>query len=200
MEIDKRGWNLRLRLMRTTKILYSKFAILLILSAITFQSCLKENDSNNSFDVVIYGGTSAGIIAAIEVTKLGKNAILIEPGKHLGGLTSGGLGATDIGNKAAIGGLSRDFYKRVHQHYHPNSDKSETMWTFEPHVAENIFKEMLQEYDIQVIFNERLKLDTGVHKTGTNINEIVMESGLTIKGKNVYRRNIRGGFDGSFRS
>ena len=146
-------------------------------------SNFQESDKVNNYDVVIYGGTSAGVIAAIEVTKLGKRAILIEPGKHLGGLTSGGLGATDIGNKGAIGGLSRDFYKRINQHYNPDSEATETKWTFEPHVAEKIFKDMLKEHDIQVIYNERLDLSKGVNKTGSKINEIIMESGLTIKGK-----------------
>src|SRR5688500_20231407 len=60
-------------------------------------------------DVCVYGGTSAGVIAAYTVQKLGKKAILIEPGKRIGGLTSGGLGYTDIGNKYAISGISRDF-------------------------------------------------------------------------------------------
>ncbi|HVX62541.1 MAG TPA: FAD-dependent oxidoreductase, partial [Pirellulales bacterium] len=70
-----------------------------------------------TFDVVIYGGTSGGVTAAVQAAKMGKRVALIEPGKHLGGLTSGGLGATDIGNKGAIGGLSREFYRRIGRHY-----------------------------------------------------------------------------------
>src|SRR5438067_10432206 len=69
------------------------------------------------YDLVIYGGTSGGVTAAVQARRMGKTAIIIEPGKHLGGLTSGGLGATDIGNKAAIGGISREFYQRIKQHY-----------------------------------------------------------------------------------
>ena len=87
-------------------------------------------------DICIYGGTSAGVIAAYTAKKLGKSVIVIEPGKHLGGLTSGGLGYTDIGNKYAVSGLARDFYRRIGNHY----GKFE-QWIFEPHVAENIFKE-----------------------------------------------------------
>jgi ribulose 1,5-bisphosphate synthetase/thiazole synthase len=64
-------------------------------------------------DVVIYGGTSAGITAAIQTARMGRTAVLIEPTRFLGGLTTGGLGATDIGNKKAIGGLSREFYANV---------------------------------------------------------------------------------------
>ncbi|MBC7816876.1 MAG: FAD-dependent oxidoreductase, partial [Planctomycetaceae bacterium] len=69
------------------------------------------------YDIVVYGGTSGGIIAAVQATKMKKSVVLIEPSKHLGGLTSGGLGATDIGNKSAIGGLSRSFYRRIAEHY-----------------------------------------------------------------------------------
>ncbi len=151
-----------------------------ILVVVSSCSLNKEDDT---YDVVVYGGTSAGVIAAIQVAKLGKSVVLIEPGKHLGGLTSGGLGATDIGNKAAIGGLSREFYKRVNQHYNPGSDSNSTMWIFEPHVAENILNDMLNEVHVKVIYNERLDLNSGVNKEDTRIVYIKMESGLTFQGK-----------------
>src|SRR6185437_12393294 len=60
-------------------------------------------------DVCAYGGTCAGVAAAVQATRMGRTTIIVEPGRHLGGLSSGGLGATDIGNKAAIGGISREF-------------------------------------------------------------------------------------------
>ncbi|MEY4402947.1 MAG: hypothetical protein RIR91_982, partial [Verrucomicrobiota bacterium] len=66
-----------------------------------------------TYDVVIYGGTSAAVIAAVQAKKMGKSVIVISPDKHLGGLSSGGLGFTDSGDKSVIGGLSRDFYHRV---------------------------------------------------------------------------------------
>src|SRR3954447_19013670 len=68
-------------------------------------------------DVVVYGGTAAGVIAAVQASKMGKSVVLVCPDKHLGGLSSGGLGFTDTGNKAVIGGLSREFYHRVWKHY-----------------------------------------------------------------------------------
>src|SRR5690349_117097 len=68
-------------------------------------------------DVCIYGGTCAGIAAAVQTARMGKSAVLLEFSKHLGGLSAGGLGATDIGNKAAIGGIAREFYSRVARHY-----------------------------------------------------------------------------------
>src|SRR5438477_8168561 len=79
-----------------------------------------------SYDVVIYGGTSGGIAAAIQAARMGRTAVLIEPTPFLGGLTTGGLGATDIGNKRAIGGIAREFYGRVWQHY----QKPEA-WTYQ---------------------------------------------------------------------
>src|SRR5688572_28588781 len=77
-------------------------------------------------DICVFGGTSAGIISAVQSAKMGKTVVIAEPGKFLGGLTTGGLGATDIGNKAAVGGLSREFYHRVAQHY-----AKESSWTLE---------------------------------------------------------------------
>lgn len=91
-------------------------------------------------DICIYGATSAGIIAAYTASKMGKQVLLIDPGNHLGGLTTGGLGQTDIGNKYAITGLAREFYRRIGNHY----GKFE-QWTFEPHVAETVFKQFLDE-------------------------------------------------------
>ena len=109
-------------------------------------------------DVCVYGGTSAGVIAAYTAQKLGKKAILIEPGRHLGGMSSGGLGYTDIGNKYAITGLARDFYRRIGQHY----GKFE-QWTFEPHVAEDIFKQYVAQGNFQVVFrsNSAATVTTG---------------------------------------
>src|SRR5687768_14507689 len=115
------------------------------------------------YDLVVYGGTSAGVIAAVQARKMGKSVIIVGPDRHLGGLSSGGLGFTDTGNKAVIGGLSREFYHRVWRHYQDDAawkwqKKSEygnkgqgtpaidgaqrTMWIFEPHVAEKVFEEI----------------------------------------------------------
>src|SRR5688572_6177989 len=86
--------------------------------------------ADREYDVVIYGGTSGGVAAAIQAARMGKTVVLIEPGKHLGGLTSGGLGATDIGNKKAIGGISREFYQRIKKHY-----EGDDAWTREKRAA-----------------------------------------------------------------
>ncbi len=151
-----------------------------------------------SADIVIYGGTSGGVTAAIQAARMGKTAILIEPTQFLGGLTTGGLGATDIGNKRAIGGLSLEFYGRVYKYYqdpkrwqretrekylsdkrYGGVDSSQTMWTFEPHAATEIYDDMLAEVKdkVTVVKGQRLDLKKGVVKQGTDITKLVMESG-----------------------
>jgi hypothetical protein len=179
-----------------------QFSIYIRLAAIVLSVVLCVRvDGAETADIIIYGGTSSGIIAAIQAQRMGKSVILIEPSKHLGGLTTGGLGATDIGNKQAIGGLARQFYYLVSLYYqndaawtHETRDdynsrnprfnsKDETMWTFEPHVAMQIFRDMLQEAKIKPVVNERLNRKTGVKKNGAQIVSITMESGRTFAGK-----------------
>jgi hypothetical protein len=167
-------------------------------------------------DIVIYGGTSSGIIAAIQAERMGKRVALIEPSTHLGGLTTGGLGATDIGNKSAIGGLAREFYHRVWQHYQNdavwkretreqyskrnvhNELKDQTMWMFEPHIASQIYRELLAEAHIKPVLGERLDRRHGVKKSSSaglgdprtaggahtaRIESITMESGREFAAK-----------------
>jgi hypothetical protein len=124
------------------------FAIVfLVLSA-----CKDSSDPfSKNWDICIYGGTSAGVIAAYSAKMMGMSVIMIEPGKHLGGLTAGGLGYTDIGNKYAVTGLSREFYRRTGQHY--NTFEA---WTFEPHVAEKIFNDIISKAEIPVLFEHRI--------------------------------------------
>jgi hypothetical protein len=131
-------------------------------------------------DIVIYGATSAGIAAAVQATRMGKSVVIVEPGNRIGGLTAGGLGQTDIGNKHAIGGISLEFYKAVRGHYDdpaawkwqdPGSYKSRgqsstlageaAMWTFEPSVALNIFEQWVRRDHIEIIKNERLDREDG---------------------------------------
>lgn len=147
------------------------------------------------YDVVVYGGTSGGVAAAVQVRRMKKSVLLIEPSEHLGGLTSGGLGATDIGNKVAIGGLSREFYRRIKAHYQENAawnweakekylrgGQEDAMWTFEPHVAEQIYRELVCEHDVEVVYGERLDLKRGVRKESGRIVSLQMESGKQVRG------------------
>lgn len=142
--------------------------ILLFLTGITcLQSC-ESSTNNTKTDICIYGGNAAGVIAAYTAARMNMNVLLIEPGHRLGGLTSGGLGYTDIGNKYAISGLSLDFYRRVGKHY----GKLE-QWIFEPHVAENILKELISEAKVQVIYGHQL---SAVAKSGGKILSISIDS------------------------
>ncbi|EMI46956.1 FAD-dependent oxidoreductase [Rhodopirellula sp. SWK7] len=139
-----------------------------------------DEDSPHA-DVVVYGGTSAGVIASVQIARMNRSVVLLEPGKYIGGMTSGGLGATDIGNKDVIGGLSREFYRRVAEHYADDSawihetreeffslrskrttlqevsGPGATMWTFEPHVADEIFGELLRESGVEVRREQRIE-------------------------------------------
>ena len=153
-----------------------------------------------TYDVVIYGCTSGAVTAAVQTRKMGKSVALVCPEKHLGGLTAGGLGWTDSGNKAVIGGLSREFYHRVWRHYaqpaawkwQPQSafgnqgqgtvaldQAARTMWIFEPHVAERVYEEWVKEMRIPVFRNSWLDRARGVKKTGGRITSITMLNGKT---------------------
>lgn len=150
-------------------------------------------------DLVIYGGTSGGLSAAVQAARMGKRVVLIEPSKHLGGMTTGGLGATDIGNKKAIGGIAREFYRRIKQHYADDSRwiherRSEfkgrgheagddAAWTFEPHVATRVYDDLVREHRIPARLGQRLDRKKGVAKEGARIVAITMESGETYHGK-----------------
>src|SRR5688500_3763369 len=118
---------------------------------ITLTASSRVNAEVIETDVCIFGGTAAGVSAACTAAKFGKKVVLTEFGKHIGGLTSGGLGYTDIGNKAAIGGFSRDFYKRLGKHY----NKPEA-WTFEPHIAEAELRALLLSSNVPTYFEQRL--------------------------------------------
>ncbi len=155
---------------------------LLLLSILVLFACA-PNDSSLKADIIIYGGTSAAVTAAVQAKKMGKSVIVVSPDIHLGGLSSGGLGFTDTGNKEVIGGLSREFYHRLYLHYQnaaswkwqkqseygnkgqgtPAIDgDSRTMWIFEPHAAEQVFEDFVKEFEIVVRRNEWLDRENGV--------------------------------------
>lgn len=126
-------------------------------------------------DVVVYGGTAGGVIGAVAAAQEGASVVLLEPGQHIGGMISGGLGATDFGNKTVIGGMSREFFVRTGKHYgQPLS------WYFEPHVAEQVLKDWLKEKGVEVLFGHRL--DQVAMKDG-RIESVRMENGSTFAAK-----------------
>lgn len=185
--------------MKISQVLTALIPIAIIASL----SCSPQSkDHQNYADVVVYGGTSAGISAAIQTARLGKSVIIIEPSNRLGGLTTGGLGQTDIGNKQVIGGIAREFYRNIKSHYEDSAnwvwqqsseymDRGQTrteegedaMWTFEPSAALNVYHDMLKDLDIKVVYKQKLNRETGISKDGNVISSITMESGDTYSGE-----------------
>jgi hypothetical protein len=158
------------------------------------------------YDLVVYGGTSGAVAAAVQAKHMGKSVVVVCPDTHLGGLSSGGLGWTDTGNKAVIGGVSREFYHRIWQHYQDEKawawqdqvsygnkgqgtkaidGEQRTMWIFEPHTAESVYDAWVKELDIPVHRNEWLDRNpkTGVTKEGSRIRSIRMLSGKAFQGR-----------------
>src|SRR5690606_29113867 len=169
-----------------------------------FFSILTYSPAQNAtdYEIIIYGGTSAGVAAAIQASRLRKKVLLIEPGQRIGGLTTGGLGQTDIGNKQAIGGISREFYQNIRKYYEkPENWKwqrkeeyrdggqtqtkagEDAMWTFEPSAALQVYEEMLKSEDIEIVYGQRLNRENGIKKKGTTITHIIMETGEEYQGK-----------------
>lgn len=166
--------------------------------------CPAQAQTELTADVIVYGGTSAAITSAIKAKQLGHSVIVVSPDKHLGGLTAGGLGWTDTGNKAVIGGLSREFYHRVWQHYNeptawtqqtresygnkgqgnPAIDGAQrTMWIFEPSAAEKVFEQWIKEKEITVIRAVWLDRENGVVVENRRIKSIRTLDGRTFSGK-----------------
>jgi len=191
------------RLLRNVIVIFSKT---LIIVAICCPGCTAFHfpQKNHEVDVVIYGGTSAAVISAVQVQRMGKSVVIVSPDKHLGGLSSGGLGWTDTGNTSAIGGLSRDFYHRIFLHYEqPEAwtwqnrsefntrgqskqsadNKYPTMWLFEPHVAEQVFEDLIAEHKITVYRNQWLDRQRGLDKKNNRIISITTRDGRKFKGK-----------------
>jgi len=169
----------------------------LLLAPVTFLNAAEE-----SHDIVVYGGTSGGVVAAIQAARSGHSVILISPTQKLGGLTASGLGMTDTaGYRQIIGGLAKEFYQRIGRHYAdpanwrsgdreaymkkvgPGLARDGMMHYFEPHIAERAFEEWAAESKLVIVRGERLDLRHGVIKEGARITALRMESGRTFPGK-----------------
>jgi len=164
----------------------------------------KADDKIFRADLVIYGGTSAAVTAAVQGRIMGMKVLMVCPEKHLGGLSSSGLGYTDTGDKAVIGGLAREFYHRLYLHYQNEDNwiwekKSDygnqgqgnvaldgefrTMWIFEPSAAEKVFEELVAEHEIPVYREEWLDREAGVVLEGKEIISFRTLSGKLFRGK-----------------
>ncbi len=167
---------------------------------LSFLSSTPAKESQHN--LVIYGGTSAGIAAAIQASRMEMSVVIIEPTHRLGGLTTGGLGQTDIGRKHVIGGISREFYKGVRKYYEnpahwrwqkredyrsggqsKTRDGEDAMWTFEPSAALTIYAQMMENEAITIEYGQRINRKDGVKKDSGRITSITMESGEVYFGK-----------------
>ena len=161
-----------------------------------------NNHAPDSYDLVVYGATSGGIAAAVQAKRQGKTVLLLEPSARIGGLTTGGLGQTDIGNKSAIGGISREFYEAIKAHYDQSEhwkwqakedylDGGQTrteagesaMWTFEPSAALQVYETWIQRDNIELLMNKKLDRTNGVEVQDGKILSIKMLSGEEYHGR-----------------
>ncbi|WP_417359753.1 FAD-dependent oxidoreductase [Galbibacter sp.] len=155
-----------------------------------------------AYDIVVYGGTSAGIAAAIQSSRMGKTVLLIEPSSRIGGLTTGGLGQTDISKKKVIGGIAREFYQGIYTYYDDPAnwkwqkrsaykgggkgnpgEAIPTMWKFEPSAALQVYEDMLAKEKVKLVTQKKLNRKDGVRKNGTTIYAIEMLDGTVYRGK-----------------
>ncbi len=179
--------------------------IILILAIVIITGCqVNSAEKELKADVIVYGGTSSAVTTAVQVKRMGKSVIIVSPDVHIGGLTSSGLGYTDTGNKEVIGGLAREFYHLLYQHYmKPESwnwqNQSEfgnkgqgtpaidgefrTIWLFEPHVAEEAFEKMIADSNLTIYRDEWLDRSAGVVKEKGKIISIKTLSGKVFRGE-----------------
>ena len=129
------------------------------------------------YDLAVYGGTAGGAITAVSGARMGLKTVLLEPRQHIGGMVSGGLSRTDVGKREVIGGYSLEFYWRAGNAYDMAQYLQEIAWLVEPKVAENIFRKMLADAGVTVLFHQRLREQEGVRKSGLRIQAITMENG-----------------------
>lgn len=155
----------------TNKIKTKSALTIIILSFTIILFTSSSKNTNIECDICVYGGTASGVIAAYSAAKMGKKVVLIEPGQYIGGMTTGGLGATDIGNKFAITGLAKMFYRDLGKHY----GKFE-QWTFAPSVASQLMNKYIKESNIKVIYNKRI-ISSKVNKR--KIKTITLEDSKT---------------------
>ena len=179
-----------------------KFWLFAACAATILSGCVRDSAPAER-DLVIYGSSPAALTAAIEAQRLGRTAVIVCPETRIGGLTTGGLGQTDIGNKSAFGGLALQFYRDVadwykvdsHWKYEKRSDYipdgqcagsfgEDSMWTFEPSAALAILERWERDNKLEIVRGEFLdRKPGGVVRNGSRIVAIKTLSGKTFRGK-----------------
>src|SRR5215469_9652101 len=137
--------------------------------------CAAIAGAQQSYDLVVYGGTAGGVITAVCGAREGLKVVLLEPGAHLGGMATGGLSRTDFGKKEVIGGYALEFYWRVGRKYAIQRFAQDVAWFYEPKIGEQVLREMLEQASVRVLMRHRLREKTGVEKPGTRIISITTE-------------------------
>ena len=150
---------------------------ILLFLALAAASSTAAAAQQNQYDLVVYGGTAGGVMTAISAAHEGLHVLLLEPGRHIGGMATGGLSRTDFGKKEVIGGLALEFYWRVGLKYGVNRFADEVAWYYEPHVGEQVLHEMLEQAHVTVRLGERLREKNGVEKQGSIIAAIATDLG-----------------------
>lgn len=143
-------------------------------------------------DLCVYGGTSGGVAAAVQAARMGKTVVIAEPGRHLGGMTSGGLSAVDIGDPRSVGGIAREYFTKLaatagvtlawDKAFESKAGGPATggAYAIEPHKAEQVFNDMARDAGVKVHLNARL---ASVKKDGPRITEFVAEDGTIFRAK-----------------
>jgi hypothetical protein len=179
MQIDRRSFGLPHRTIRNYRGSIRERRSAMKLALFLALLCAPPLGAAQRFDLVVYGGTAGGVMTAVSAAREGLKVALLEPGTHIGGMVSSGLGLTDHGKKEVIGGMALEFYFRVGKHYDLFRYGHEVGWYHEPHVAEQIFREFLREAGVTVLERQRLREKDGVRKEGTRVMEITMENGAS---------------------
>lgn len=181
---------------------YSQFVVPEIVRAIGLTHSAAPSSLAEETDILVYGGNAGGVMAAIQTARMGKSVVLLEPSQHLGGLTTGGLGATDAGHRYTVGGIAREFYHCIFLHYQsPNAWVSESraiyfpkhplihtealglQWFFEPKVATQVLRKMMTEAKVDVQLGAVLNRTSGVKKAGARIDEITLVDGRRFRAR-----------------
>lgn len=135
------------------------------------------------FELIVYGGTAGGVMTAVAGARQGLKTVLLEPGRHVGGMATGGLSRTDVGKREVIGGLALEFYYRVGIKYDSGRFNTPVVWFYEPKVGEAVMLEMLREAGVTVLFHHRLREKDGVRKEGAQVVAVSTENGAVFPGK-----------------
>lgn len=151
------------------------FSLLTIAIALASLTPRAAASSQAAEEIVIFGATPAGIVAAVTAVRMGARPLLVTDRKHIGGMVTGGLSATDEGINRLIGGTSREIFRRIGWRYGKSVE-----WNFEPHVATAVFHALLREAELEVKTSFEL---ARVEKDGPRITALVSASGERVDGK-----------------